>query len=144
MHRSDAPPLQPIPMLPLPLLWAAPLPQPFPCSPPPPSPPCRDWAANKRQLFGLIAPHSGGGTAQQYAGQRGTSISGRVIWPWLGSGLDPVWIQRIYRTSLIKYPTLGLRGSVRLGYSICMVCKNSAQAISCADLCGSMRICADL
>lgn len=23
----------------------------------------RDWAANKRQLFGLIAPHSGGGVS---------------------------------------------------------------------------------
>lgn len=34
----------------------------------------RDWAANKRQLFGLIAPHSGGGIASSSLGQGGQGM----------------------------------------------------------------------
>ena len=39
----------------------------------------RDWAANKRQLFGLIAPHSGGGIMSSSFGGAGMGGPGPLI-----------------------------------------------------------------
>eukprot|EP00983_Pelagomonas_calceolata_P112859 1159929-Pelagomonas_calceolata.AAC.11 len=49
----------------------------------------RDWAANKRQLFGLIAPHSGGGIASSLGG--GMLASGPLIGAQGQAGGEGLW-----------------------------------------------------
>ncbi len=46
----------------------------------------RDWAATKRQLYGLIAPHSGGGVASS---SQGGGVVGGAAFPLIGRSNAP-------------------------------------------------------